>query len=98
MIPLSVILIILVLLICAASMSLWLDAGEKRIDRQLVMALPISHSAGLPSIRRVQAGSRWRFLHRLANYNAEIAYAWHPAYALFAGVIAAAGIFYANSV
>jgi tight adherence protein B len=98
MIPLSVILITLALLICAASMSLWLDAGEKRIDRQLAIALPISHSASLPSIRRVQAGSRWRFLHRLTNYNAEIAYAWHPAYALLAGVTAAAAIFYANSV
>jgi tight adherence protein B len=46
----------------------------------------------------VQAGSRWRFLHRLTNYNSEIAYTWHPAYALLAGVIAAAAIFYANSV
>jgi tight adherence protein B len=98
MIPQSVIFIVLALLLCAVVMSLWLDAGERRIDRQLAIALPPSHSASLPSIRRVQAGSRWRFLHRLANYNAEIAYAWHPAYALFAGVIAAAGIFYANSV
>jgi tight adherence protein B len=88
----------LVLLICAAAMTLWLDARQRRIDRQVAIALPISHSASLPSIRRLEAGSRWRFLHRLANYNAGIAYAWHPAYVLLAGVIAAAAIFYANSL
>ncbi|WP_439374540.1 type II secretion system F family protein [Bradyrhizobium sp. DASA03120] len=90
--------IVLGLLICAAAVSLWLDARERRINRQLAIALPTSHSANLPSIRRLQAGSRGRFLHRLANYNAEIAYAWHPAYVLLAGVIAAAAIFYANSL
>lgn len=88
----------LVLLICAAATSLWLDAGQRRIDRQVAIALPVSHSASLPSIRRLEAGSRWRFLHRLANYNAGIAYDWHPAYVLLAGVIAAATIFYANSL
>src|SRR5258706_3637039 len=90
-------IIVLVLVICAAAMSLWLDARESRFDRQLAIALPTSHSASLPSIRRLQAGSRWRFLHRLANYNAEMAYAWHPAYVVLAGVIAAAAILYANS-
>jgi tight adherence protein B len=88
----------LVLLICAAATTLWLDARQRRIDRQVAIALPISHSASLPSIRRLEAGSRWRFLHRLANYNAGIAYDWHPAYVLLAGVIAAAAIFYANSL
>jgi len=92
------IIIVLLLLICAAAMTLWLDARQKRIDRQVAIALPTSHLPSLPSIRRLQAGSRGRFLHRLANYNAEIAYAWHPAYALLAGVIAAAAIFYANSL
>ena len=88
---------VLVLVICAAAVSLWLDARERRFDRQLAIALPTSHSASLPSIRRLQARSRWRFLHRLANYNAEMAYAWHPAYVVLAGVIAAAAILYANS-
>src|SRR5438034_6128902 len=91
-------IIVLVLVMCAAAMTLWLDAREKRFDRQLAIALPTSHSASLPSIRRLQAGSRWRFLHSLANYNAEIAYAWRPAYVLLAGVIAAAAILYANSL
>jgi tight adherence protein B len=88
----------LVLLICAAATSLWLDAGQRRIDRQVAKALPISHSVNLPSIRRLEAGSRWQFLFRIIDYKAGIAYAWHPAYVLFAGVIAAAAIFYANSV
>jgi tight adherence protein B len=92
------IIIVLVLVICAAAMSLWLDARQRRIDRQLAIALPSSHSASLPSIRRVEAGSRWRFLHRFANYRAGIAYAWRPAYVLLAGVIAAAALFYANSL
>src|SRR6266576_3945351 len=92
------IIIVLLLLICAAALTLWLDARQKRIDRQLAIALPTSHSASLPSIRRLQAGSRWLFLHRLANYRAGIAYDWHPAYVLLAGVIAAAAIFYANTL
>ena len=92
------IIIVLVLVICAAAISLWLDARQRRIDRQLAIALPRTHSASLPSIRRVEAGSRRRFLHRFANYRAEIAYAWRPAYVLLAGVIAAAAILYANSL
>jgi len=91
-------IIVLVLLVCAAAMSLWLDARQRRIDRQLAIALPTSHSASLPSIRRAQAGSRWLSLHRLTNYRAEMAYDWHPAYVLLAGVNAAAAIFYANSL
>jgi len=98
MIPAFVIVIVLVLLLCAAANSLWLDARERRMDRQAVVALPTSHSVSLPSIRRLEAGSRWLFLHRLANYKAGIAYAFHPAYVLLAGVIAAAAIFYVNSL
>src|SRR5438105_2551146 len=91
-------IIVLVLLICAAAVSLWLDVGERRIHRQIAIALPTSHSASLPSIRRLQAGTRWGFIHRLTNYNTETAYVWQPAYVLLAGVIAAAVIFYAGSL
>lgn len=94
----SLTIVNLVLLICAAAMTLWLGARQSRIDRQVASALPTSHSASLPSIRRLEAGSRWLFLHRLANYRAGTAYAWHPAYVLLAGVIAAAAIFYVNSL
>lgn len=98
MIPSFVILIVLALLLCAAATSLWLDARERRMDRQLTIALPASHSASLPSIRRLETGARSRFLYRLANYSAEIPYILHPAYVLLAGLIAAAAIFYANSL
>ena len=96
--PQFLIIIVLLLLICAAGITLLLDARHRRIDRQVAIALPTSHSAGLPSIRRLQVESRWLFLHRLANYNAGIAYDWHPVYVLLAGVIAAAAIFYANTL
>src|SRR5438477_7123743 len=97
MIPESVIVAVLILLMCAAVVSLWLDSRERRMDRQLATALPASHSASLPSIRRLETKSRWQFLHRLANYRTEIPYAWHPAYVLLVGVIAAAAIFYGTS-
>jgi tight adherence protein B len=98
MMPQFLIIIVLLLLMCAAGMTLWLDARQRRIDRQLEIALPTSHSASLPSIRRLQAESQWLFLYRLANYSEGIAYDWRPAYVLLAGVIAAAAIFYANSL
>jgi tight adherence protein B len=98
MIPHFVIGIVLALLMCAATISLWLDSGERRMDRHLEKALRISPSAGLPSIRRAETGSRSLLLHRLANYRPEIVYALHPAYVLLAGAFAAAAIFYANSL
>ncbi len=85
MMPESVIVTVLALAMCAAAISLWLDARERRIDRRLAVALPASHPANLLSIRRTETGSRTLFLRRLANYNPEIAYAWHPAYVLLAG-------------
>ncbi|MBR1200944.1 type II secretion system F family protein [Bradyrhizobium sp. AUGA SZCCT0240] len=93
----SLTIFVLVLLVCAAAITLWLDARQRRMDRQLAIALPTLHSESLPSIRRQQAGSRGQFLHRLANYRSETSYDWHPSYVLLAGVIAAAAIFYANS-
>jgi tight adherence protein B len=96
MIPSFVIVTVLALLMCAAATSLWLDARERRMDRQLAVALPDSHPAGMPSIRRLETGARSLLLHRLANYRPEMAYAWHPAYVLLAGVIVAAAILYAN--
>jgi tight adherence protein B len=89
-------IIVLVLLVCAAAITLWLDARQRRMDRQLAIALPTLHSASLPSIRRTQAGSRRQFLHRLANYRADTTYIWHPSYVLLAAAIAAGAIVYLN--
>lgn len=89
-------IVVLVLLVCAAAITLWLDARQRRVDRQLAIALPTARLVSGPSIRRQQAGTRGRFLHRMANYRPETSYAWHPSYVLLAGVIAAAAVFYAN--
>lgn len=96
MMPESIIASVLALAICAAGISLWLDARERRINRRLAVALPASHPANLPSIRRFEAGSPSLLLHRVANYNREIPYTWHPSYVLLAGAIAAAAILYTN--
>jgi tight adherence protein B len=92
------IIIVLLLLICAAAVTLFLDARQRRIDRQLAIALSTSYSESAPSIRRSQVESKWLFFHRLANYKAGITYDWRPEYVLAAGAIAAAAIFYANSL
>ena len=69
------------------------------MDRQLEIALPASQLAesALPfaAWRRDPAGSS---CIALANYRPEVPYALHPAYVLLAGAIAAAAIFYANSL
>ena len=96
MIPDSVIGTTLTLLMCAAVVSLWLDARQRRIDRQVEIALPASQMAGLPSIRRSETASRWQLLHALASYRPETPYFVHPAYVLLASIAAAGGIFYAN--
>lgn len=96
MIPMFVILTVLALLLCASAISLWLDKRQQRMDRQLAVAMPASQSAGLTSIRRSETGSRSQLLHRLTNHSPEVVYAWHPAFVLLAGVLAAAAVFYAN--
>ncbi|MBR1126668.1 type II secretion system F family protein [Bradyrhizobium iriomotense] len=98
MIPQSVIVAVLLLLLCAIAVSLWLDGRQRRMERQLTKALPSSLVASLPSIRRLESGTRSRFLHRLTNYRPGIVYVWHPVYVLLAGVVAASAIFYANRV
>jgi tight adherence protein B len=96
MIPNSVILVVLALLLGAAAIALWIDARERRMAHQLDISLPASSKTSLPSIRRSEVKSRGYFLQRLANYNPDAVYAWHPAYVLLAGVICASAIFYAN--
>jgi tight adherence protein B len=96
--PAFLIPIVLLLLIYAAGITLLLDARQRRIDRQLQIALPTSHLTSRPSIRRLQAESRRLFFYRLANYEPGIVYSLRPAFVLLAGVIAAAAIFYVNGL
>jgi len=92
------IIIVLLLLTGAAAMTLLLDARQRRIDRQVAIALSTSQSESAPSLLRSPVESRWLFFHRLANYKAGITYDWRPEYVLLAGAIAPAMIFYANSL
>jgi len=87
---------ILLLLVCAAALTLWLDARQRRMDRRLEAALPVSQGDIETSIRRLETKSRAAFLYDLASYRPEIPYAWHPAYVLLVGALAAAAVFYAN--
>ncbi|MDP2354545.1 MAG: type II secretion system F family protein [Beijerinckiaceae bacterium] len=98
MIPNYVILTVLGLLLCAAAVTLWLDKRERRMNRQLEVALEKAPTAGLTSIRRTETGARSMFLHRLANYNPHIVYSVHPILVLLAAAMAASVIFYANSL
>ena len=91
------IVIVLLLLIGAASVTLLFDARQRRIDRQVSIALSTVQSESAPSIRRTRVASNLHFLHRLANYKEGITYDWRPEYVLLAGVIAAGAVFYANS-
>ena len=90
--------IVLVLLLCASVNTLWLDAGQRRLDRRLEIALPTAEAAALVSIRRAAKASRWNMLHRLANYRSEMVYVVRPVYVLLAGALAAAGVLYLNEV
>ncbi|MBR1179813.1 type II secretion system F family protein [Bradyrhizobium sp. KB893862 SZCCT0404] len=94
----SLIIILLVLVICAAITALRLDSRQRRLDRRVVTALPTSRAESLPSIRRVESGSRWRFIQQVANYQTGVVYALHPAYVLLAGLATAFAVFYANSL
>jgi tight adherence protein B len=87
---------ILLLLVCAATSALWLDARQRRMDRRLEAALPASQADIETSIRRLETRSRAAFLQRLVNYRSGIPYALHPAYVLLAGGLVAAAVFYAN--
>jgi tight adherence protein B len=91
------IIIVLLLLIGAAAVTLLLDRRQRRIDRQVSIALSTLPSESVPSLRRAPVESRWRFFHRLANYRAGITYDLRPEFVLLAGAVAAAAVFYANS-
>ncbi|MCC8983743.1 type II secretion system F family protein [Bradyrhizobium sp. 10BB] len=91
-------MIVLVLLLGATINTLWLDARQRRMDRQLEIALPTAEAATLVSIRRAAKTSRWRTLYRFANYNPEMVYMVRPVYVLLAAAMAAAGVLYLNEL
>ncbi|MGY4427445.1 hypothetical protein ACVWY2_009894 [Bradyrhizobium sp. JR6.1] len=90
-------MIVLVLLLCAGANTLWLDARQRRMDRQLEIALPTAEAATLVSIRRAAKTSRWHMLHRLSNYRPDAVYMLRPIYVLLAGGMAGAAIIYVNA-
>jgi tight adherence protein B len=90
------IIVILILILAGGMITLMLDARQKRIDRQVAIAVPVSHSASFPSVRREHVVSGWRLLHHLVNYSAGLAYDWRPEYVLIAGIATAAAIFCAS--
>ena len=98
MTPQVSIISVLVLLIGAAALTLFLDARQRRVDRQIATALSNTAAPSMPSIRRTKIESRSRFVYQLANYKPGITYLWRPEYVLIAGLAAAIGVFYANTV
>jgi tight adherence protein B len=89
---------LLLVLVCAATVTLWLDSRQRRVNRQLAVALPVTHADIELSIRRLETKSRAAFLYRLVNYRPEIPYAMHPALVLLVGAIPVVALFYANSL
>lgn len=87
---------LLVLLVCAAGLTLWLDARQRRINRQIETALPASHNDIETSIRRLETRSRAAALNRFVNYRPTIPYLLHPVYVLLIGALVAGVIFYTN--
>jgi tight adherence protein B len=87
---------ILLLLVFAAVLALWFDARQRRINRQLQTALPVSQVEIEASIRRLETQSRAAFLYGAVNYRPGIPYILHPVYVLLVASLAAAAIFYAN--
>ncbi|UGA45879.1 type II secretion system F family protein [Bradyrhizobium quebecense] len=90
-------MIVLLLLLCAGANTLWLDSRQRRMDRQLEIALPTAEAATLVSIRRAAKTSRWHVFHRLANYRPDAVYMLRPIYVLLAGGMAGAAIIYVNA-
>ncbi|MHC2463533.1 type II secretion system F family protein [Bradyrhizobium embrapense] len=90
--------IVLVLLVCAAANTLWLDGRQRRMERQIEIALPTSDAAVPLSIRRAAKVSRWDMLYRLINYRPDIVYLVRPGYVLLAAGLPVAAIIYANGI
>ncbi|MGY3697437.1 tight adherence protein B [Bradyrhizobium sp. USDA 3240] len=89
-------MIVLVLLLCATVNALWLDSRQRRMDRQLEIALPTAEAATLVSIRRAAKTSRWRTLNRFANYHPQMVYPVRSIYVLLGAALAAFGVIYLN--
>jgi tight adherence protein B len=72
------------LLLSMAGLWLAFDACKRRrIERQLAAVLPAAAAGPQPlSLRRAQVRTKWRFFHRLINYDPDIAYTIRPLYTL----------------
>ena len=66
-----------------------LDARQKRINRQLAIAMPASPTASnAPSLRRQQTHTRWQSVQRLLKYDSGVVYDIRPLYVVCAGIVA----------
>jgi len=92
----TALILLLLLLVGAASLVLFLDARQRRMDRHIATAIAISAAQEAVSIRRTRAAQKVRLLHRLVNYRPGITYLIRPRYVLLFGLIPVAAIFYAN--
>lgn len=92
----QLVVILLLLVLGAGGVTLFLDARQKRVDRNVQTALPTTHADDLPTLRRQQIEARWQFLYRLVNYKSGVTYVVRPEYVVLAGIFVAGAIFYGN--
>ena len=81
--------------------ALWLafdGCKRRRIERQLAAVLPAVITGPEPlSLRRAQVKEKWRFFHRLINYDPGIVYAVRPIYTVPIAAIVFFAIFYVGT-
>lgn len=86
----------LCLLLCGGGLVLVLDGRQRRIDRQIRIAMPTDRTASFVSIRRERAVSKWHSIHQLVHYRPDLAYPVSPGVVALLGLGVAAADIYAS--